>query len=718
MKTRVRKPACRLLHELFSLPVTEVKGIRQGRAGRLENLGICSVGDLIYHIPRRYEDRRKQHLITESEPGKPSLFTVQVVSARLRRVRRLSILDVHVEDEAGSTMIVTWFNQPYLLKSLPSGRRMFIYGTIQVKNGRTRCANPELELEKSGEKDDYLHIRRVVPVYPLTSGISQKIMRRLVYAALSGFVGEEPEVGAGTGAGEGAILADPLPEALRVARGYGECVAALWSIHFPEELHDVPPSRERLIYEELFFLQYRMGLEKLKRNRERTEFRCGRGAALRSTVTGNMGFDLTAAQRRSVDAVVKDLAAPHPMCRLLAGEVASGKTCVAALAAAEAVGSGYQVAFMVPTEVLARQQYRSLSKMFTGTDVRGTAVHCEFLVGGQDRARKKACLEGIGSGAVNLVVGTHALIQPKVAFKSLGLVIIDEQHKFGVVQRHKLVSRIPVPHQLVMTATPIPRSLALTLFGDHEFTVLDELPPGRRPVETRVVKPGKLPRVHEHMQREVAAGHRVYVVCPVIDEQEESAARRAVEAEVRELTPLFENLVVLHGRMTSEEREEALVSFRSGPGVLVSTSIIEVGVDDPDVTVVVIRGSEWFGLAQLHQIRGRVGRGTLQSVCYFVVESGKKEAWERVKLLERVTDGLEVARYDLENRGAGEFFGVRQHGVPGTRVSNPFEHLDVLEQARVDAFELLFGAASPGPVASLEKEARARFQQLENILFS
>ncbi|MDP7422248.1 MAG: ATP-dependent DNA helicase RecG [bacterium] len=704
MKQLGQSSSGHLLHELFRLPVTSVKGIRKGRAGKLENIGVRTVGDLLYHLPRRYEDRRVVHPVSLAKAGVPAFFTVRVVSARLRRIRRLSILDVTVQDDDGGRMVVTWFNQPYLLKTLDQGRRMYIYGAPVMKKGQLKLANPELELEKQGEKDDYLHIKRVVPVYPLTKGISQKIMRRLLYAALQEFVSESPE--------NQSSLVDPLPEGLIKRYGSPPLDRSLWTVHFPEEEEQVAPAKARLVYEELFFMQYRMALEKLKRQKKKTTLVCP-GGKMEIKIRSSFGFSLTRAQDRAVKVILKDLESNVPMCRLLAGDVGSGKTCVAALAAARVVDNGYQVAFMVPTEVLARQQYKFLHRVFEKT-----GVSCGLLLGGMEPADKKACYADIAAGRIRLVVGTHALIQPAVSFKSLGLVIIDEQHKFGVGQRHRLVSKTPVPHQLVMTATPIPRSLALTLFGDYDCTVLDELPPGRKPVKTEVISPRNLPAVYDHLEREVSAGHRVYVVCPVIEAKTDPGSRRAVKAEARDLSQRFDHLVLMHGRMSSEDREKAMKRFRSGGGILVTTSIIEVGLDDPGVTVVLVRGAERFGLAQLHQIRGRVGRGTLPAVCYFVIELDRDESRERVRLLEAVNDGLEVARRDLELRGAGEFFGVRQHGMPGTRVSNPLEHLDILEKARVDAFELLFGPGSPGPVPSLEREARARFIDLENVLFT
>jgi ATP-dependent DNA helicase RecG len=667
--------------------VQYVPGVGPQRARILASRGIHSVGDLLAYLPFRYEDRVRFTRVAEVRPS--GVYTVQgvVAGAGLARFTRGrgAIYHLLVRDETG-TLPCKFFHGAYLQGRFRSGQRIVVHGTAELdpyRPGRIEMMNPQYEL-LGNEPADSTEAGRIVPIYEAIGAIGSRMLRRTIHAALEKLA---------------PATADPLPPELLARYSFPSHGDALRFAHFPppdvslEQLNSFrSPAHRRLIFEEFFFYQLSLALRRQAAGRQAgIAFRV-REPHIREALKRILPFKPTAAQKRVLAEIVGDLERPAPMHRLLQGDVCSGKTIVALEAAAIVIENGYQVALMAPTEILALQHFLSAHRIFSRANY---AV--ELLVSGLRPAEKRAAMERVRSGAAQLVVGTHALLEDPVAFHKLGLAIVDEQHRFGVLQRQRLAEKGATPDVLVMTATPIPRTLSLTVYGDLDISVIDEMPPGRHPIETRWYAPESLPGVWEFLRREIGAGRQAYIVYPVIEQSKSAAAQRSLKAAIVEYERLQKSvfpqlrLGLLHGRMRSGEKEAVMEGFRRGQvQILVSTTVIEVGVDVPNATVMVVEHAERFGLSQLHQLRGRIGRGGEKSTCILVApKSESGEARQRLETMVATQDGFAIAEADLKLRGPGEFFGTRQHGAVGLHVANPLRDHELLEAARREAFALV-----------------------------
>jgi ATP-dependent DNA helicase RecG len=690
--------------------VKYVPGVGPQRARILAAHGIHTVGDLLAYLPFRYEDRIRFSRVSEVRPG--GVYTVQgvVAGAGLARFTRGrgAIFHLLVRDETG-TLPCKFFHGGYLDKRFREKQRIIVHGAAEMdpyRPGRMEMVNPQFEL-LGNETTDTTEAGRIVPIYEAIGSISSRMLRRVIYAALESLASSP---------------ADPLPPDILARYSFPSRRDALRFAHFPppdvalEKLNEFRSlAHLRLIFEEFFLYQLSLALRRQAAGRQPgIAFRV-RETRIREALKRVLPFKPTAAQKRVLAEIAGDLERPAPMHRLLQGDVGSGKTIVALEAATIVIENGYQVALMAPTEILAVQHFLSARKVFAKA-----GYQVELVVSGLRRGGKRAAMERVRSGAAQLVVGTHALLEDPVAFARLGLVIVDEQHRFGVLQRKRLAEKGASPDVLVMTATPIPRTLSLTLYGDLDISVIDEMPPGRRSIDTRWFAPESIAGVWEFLRREVTAGRQGYVVYPVIEQSKSAEAQRSLKAAMVEYERLqkavFPKLRVglLHGRMRSEEKENVMEAFRNGDlQILVSTTIIEVGVDVPNATVMVIEHAERFGLSQLHQLRGRIGRGGEKSTCILVApktpdsKTAGSEARQRLETMVATQDGFAIADADLKLRGPGELFGTRQHGAMGLHLANPLRDHELLEAARREAFALverppedearkrLFGALDP-----------------------
>jgi ATP-dependent DNA helicase RecG len=646
--------------------VTEVTGIGPAIAERLGKLGIATVRDLVWHFPRLYQDRSQLKPIARLTIGQHEAFTGRVRSVQTSWWRgRGGVLTAVIEDETGQ-IAALWFGMPYLSKQLQPGTQIVVWGKV-TQGKRLSVLSPEFEIVS---EDEPLNTQRIVPIYPATAGIGQKRFRRLIRAALDSFRSEVPEL---------------FPDDLRQARRLIPIADAIEQIHFPEKTKAAALARHRLAYEEFFVLETAVAL------RKRALQASLKGIAFEITdkidrrIRRRFPFRLTTAQERVIAEIAADMASPRPMNRLLQGDVGSGKTVVAAYAMLVAIAGRHQAALMAPTEILAEQHYRTLDAL-----LKGSRVRTMLLLGGAPAAERRRNLAAIREGEVDLAVGTHALIQEDVGFARLGLVVVDEQHKFGVLQRADLRWKGTHPDVLVMTATPIPRSLALTVFGDLDLSTLDEMPPGRQPITTQVVAPERRAEAFRFVKGELAAGHQAYIVYPLVEESETSdlkAATVMVSHLQRDVFPGY-RVGLLHGQMKSEEKHARMAAFRAGEDqVLVCTTVVEVGLDVPNATVMMIEHGEHYGLSQLHQLRGRIGRGQHRSYCFLMAD--EPEASQKLAILAETTDGFRIAEEDLKLRGPGEFLGTRQHGLPALSIGDFTEDIRLLMEARHDAFALV-----------------------------
>ena len=666
--------------------VRMVKGVGPQRAEVLAERGIYTLEDLLNHLPFRYEDRIHFSKIRDVEPKGTYTLRARVMSGQAVRgmYGRDAIYHLLVQDDSGS-LPCKFFHGGYLEGRLKPGQQVILHGKVEVdklRPARREMVNPQLEI-LSTEEIDSAEMGRIVPVYEAVGTFGTRQIRRSVYATLQNL---EPHI------------PDPLPRELLARFRYPSRREALIAAHFPphdESLEALnlfrSPAQQRLIFEEFFLYQLSLALKRKETRKENAvQFRV-REEKMREALKRILPFKPTGAQKRVLAEIAADLEKPAPMNRLLQGDVGSGKTIVALEAAVIAIENGCQAVLMAPTEILAVQHYLSARRVLAPGGYR-----VELLISGLKPAEKSAARERIRCGEAQLVVGTHALIEEQVEFHRLGFVAIDEQHRFGVLQRKKLMDKAAsqghAPHVLVLTATPIPRTLSLTLYGDLDVSVLDELPPGRTPIETRMTTQSHLPGVWEFLRREVAAGHQGYVVYPVIEESK-LELKAAMEGHERLSKTIFPALKVglLHGRLSSEEKEEVMQRFRQNEiQILVTTTVVEVGVDVPNATVMVIEHAERFGLAQLHQLRGRIGRGAQKSHCilvapYRMTDDGRA----RLETMVRTSNGFEIAETDLQLRGPGEFFGTRQSGEIGFHLANPLRDRALLESAREEAFLLV-----------------------------
>jgi ATP-dependent DNA helicase RecG len=733
-----------------STPVQYIKGVGPRLAEVLAAKGLATVDDLLHYLPFRYEDRLNPRSVAELRAGEMATVIAEVRNSGLFRTRRMPIFQLTV-GQGRSRLKCIWFNATYLQDRFQPGQMLALYGKVEEdRDGGLQIVQPQFEIlgdiygeggagaaEKEAEKKAAasLEIGRIVPIYESTGQgkLTPRWFRRIIRWALDNLSPDLP---------------DPIPVAVRSHLSLVSPREALWKVHWPdagESFADLQASRTaahiRLIFDELFFIE--LGLE-LKRREQKAQtgiaFRLNDG--VRQAIKKILPFHPTAAQKRVLKEIATDMQTPSPMRRLLQGDVGSGKTIVAFQAAIIAIENGYQVALMAPTEILAQQHYFSARQILERAGYR-----IVLLTGSLEQDRKRDVRRHIAQGNAQLIIGTHALIQDRVEFENLGLVVVDEQHRFGVMQRLKLMKKSdgarvvaglrpalpggtgrspvttrvsestdPEPDVLVMTATPIPRTLALTLYGDLDVSVLDELPPGRTPVVTRSVPDERAPEVWDFVRKQIAAGHQAYVVYPVIEENEEHELKAAKQMHRQLREKIFPELHVglLHGRLDADEKEHVMREFQQGKiEILVATTVIEVGVDVPNATVMVIEHADRFGLAQLHQLRGRIGRGAAKSYCV-LMRGGKvsEEGERRLDAMVRSNDGFQIAELDLELRGPGEFFGTKQAGIPSFRVANIIRDRQLLEAAKREAAFVISGPNSEVSQAEIDralKQMRSRW---------
>ena len=658
----------------LDFPITSIKGINLKLAAKFNKLGVTTARDLLYFFPRRHIDYSKRSRISELEVGIEQTIVARAWEATERKsLRGMRSTEAIVGDETG-TIRVIWFNQPYLAKRLSPNTQIALSGKVDIFKGQKVFQSPEYEVVESG---DLIHTGRLVPVYPLTQGLYPRQVRKVAKEALDACL---PQIG------------DFLPERVRSRAGLIGLAEAIRQAHYPDNESAKDVARRRLAFDELFLIQ----LGVLARKRDWQEgaqgIRLDAGAEELTGFLASLPFELTPAQKRSLDEIQRDLTQEKPMSRLLQGDVGSGKTVVATAAMLLAVTSGCQAALMAPTEILAEQHFENICHLLGDRDGEGVvrslpSLTIGLLTGGIQTKAKRDLHQHIAEGEVDILIGTHALIQKKVEFHRLGLAVVDEQHRFGVMQRLELRQKGTSPHVLVMSATPIPRTLALTLYGDLDISLIDELPPGRRQIKTRWLSPRQRQSGYDFVRKQVALGHQAFIICPLIEESEAIEARAATSEYERLSKEIFPDLKLglLHGRMSTSEKDEVMQQFRAGElDILVSTSVVEVGIDVPNATVMLVEGAERFGLAQLHQFRGRVWRSSHQSYCLLLSESLSAEGKERLSIMEKTHNGFLLAEEDLRIRGPGEFFGTRQSGLPDLKMAQ-LSDVGLLEQARAEA---------------------------------
>jgi ATP-dependent DNA helicase RecG len=636
-------------------PVTVLRGVQDATARLLKRLGVYTVRDALLFFPFRYDDFSDMKPIAELVPDQNQTIvaTIWEVEARKTRTGRPLVTAVLADDTG--TISVSWFNQEYLLKSLHQGDPIVISGKPIPFNGRLTFNSPEWEPYDS----ELLHTGRIVPVYHSTDGLYRRTLRRIMHDAVDRFADQ---------------MTDYLPPAMKRDALLVDLQTALRQIHFPDSRLEAAQARKRLAFDEVLMIQLGM----LQRRRAWQESQQGLALpadpAFLEGFYKSLPFGLTGAQQRVTDDILRDMSSSVPMTRLLQGDVGSGKTVVAAVALMSTWQNGAQGAIMAPTEILAEQHYKNISNMvdYLGED----APTVRLLKGSTPAKEKKKIYAEIADGDVDIVIGTHAIIQEGVAFKRLALVVVDEQHRFGVLQRDTLrpkgIEAGLMPHTLVMTATPIPRSLALTVYGDLDVSVIDEMPPGRRLIKTRWVDGLRRQQAYDFIEKKVEEGRQAFVICPLVEESDKIEAKAAVAEYERLQAEVFTDrrLALLHGRMKPKEKDEVMASFRAGEAdILVSTSVVEVGIDVPNATVMLVEGADRFGLSQLHQFRGRVGRGEHQSYCVLLAENAQGVGFERMQIIQDTHDGFKLAEADLEIRGPGQFFGTRQSGMPDLRMA-------------------------------------------------
>ena len=678
----------------LSDPITMLKGIGPAKAKQFENLNILTLRDLICHFPRGYEDRTRLIPIESLQPDMPACFKAMVMNTpRTSHIRKgLDLTRVQLADHSGR-LNVTFFNNKYAAEQLQYGREYIFYGAVSGDFIGYNMTNPVFETLDSAP----VTTRRILPIYPLTAGLTNAAVLKAVRQALA--ICDPP--------------AEILPEEVRQKYGILPAERAYSAIHEPATMAEAEQAKKRLIFEEFFVFSAGLALMRASRAEKRT-------APYRDTDLSSfydaLPFQLTGAQKRAIGEILTDFRRGAPMNRLVQGDVGSGKTMVAAAAAFCAARNGKQSALMAPTEILAEQHFASLNKLF---EPMGITV--ALLTGSMTPKQKRIVRERIESGEVQLAVGTHALLTDTTVFQSLGLVIADEQHRFGVAQRSRLSAKGEDPHLLVMSATPIPRTLALLMYGDLEVSILDERPPGREDVDTFLVGESYRARINAFIRKHVAEGHQCFVVCPAVEENEELGLKAAtVWAETLQQT-VFPDLriALLHGQMKGAEKEAAMASFARGEAdVMVATTVIEVGVDVPNATLMIIEDADRFGLSQLHQLRGRVGRGKAKSYCILTTHNRNPETLQRLKALCKTTDGFKIAEEDLKLRGPGDFFGSRQSGLPAFRVADLSFDLGTLKEAQAASAEWIdaYGASDMPEAIALRERIGDLFQRAEGTM--
>ncbi|HZF02053.1 MAG TPA: ATP-dependent DNA helicase RecG [Methylomirabilota bacterium] len=654
----------------LKMPITSLWGVGAERAAQLARLEIFTIEDLLLHRPKRCEDRRHFRKISELTKDEPFTARGKIVALGLKRFRGggKSVFEI-ILDDGSARLHCRWWNLPFMENYFAMGDEVFVFGKLKETKPRT-MDHPETEVIEGGE-ESFIHINRIAPIYPLTEGLPQRWLRGLIWRTLEKFVAAPRQSAANFP--EWNKFDARIAALCRDAATLPSRANAVHMIHFPEELSDTEIARQRLALDEFIGLQLEMQSRRKKFESNAKALPCGGDNRLMKPFLSRLGFKLTESQTKVLREIRHDMSGSHPMRRLLQGDVGSGKTAVAACSALMAIESGFNVALMAPTEILAEQHFRNFSNWFEPLGVK-----VELQTG------SRKIVQSPKSKVQSLFIGTHALIESDFAIENLGLVIVDEQHKFGVAQRETLVRKGNYPHLLVMTATPIPRTLGLTLYGDLDVSTISEMPAGRGKIKTFVRMVDKLPKVFEFIREKISGGRQAYVVYPRV---EDSGAKelKAVVTEFENLKKLLAPFRVglLHGRLKSAEKENVMADFRANKiQILLSTSLIEVGVDVPNATVMLIENAEQFGLAQLHQLRGRIGRGAHESFCILISDAKNLEARERLKILEETNDGFKIAEADLKLRGPGELLGREQSGLPKFRFGNLAEDLDLIRQAR------------------------------------
>ncbi|MBI3393592.1 MAG: ATP-dependent DNA helicase RecG [Nitrospirae bacterium] len=669
-------------------PVQYVKGIGPRRAELFGRIGVETVADLLALFPRRYEDRGRLKPIRDLRPGRFETVAGEVLTkgVTITPRKKMKLFEMILFD-GRDYLTAVWFNQAYLDKVFKPGQKVILGGVVQPRPGHAgfQMENPEYDVLEPGEPDESIHTGRIVPIYRETAGLTSRQIRTILDGLIESVPFEVPEI---------------LPASVRGEFRLPPPFAAVRDLHFPPEGTDFEalarcdtPAHRRFIVEELLLLEIGLARRKRAVADERKGISFKADGRLTGVLRASLPFALTQAQERVIGEISADMTSPHPMNRLLQGDVGSGKTVVALHAMLTAVESGWQAALMVPTEILADQHARNLRRLLAPVD-----VPLALLRSGMKKKEREAVLEGLAGGAIPIAVGTHALIQDEVAFRALGLVVVDEQHRFGVIQRATLQKKGWSPDVLVMTATPIPRTLAMTAYGDLDVSVIDGKPPGRKPVRTLLLYESQRRRLEEAVRRELAAGRQAYVICPLVEESEKSDLKAAVQTADRLSRSVFPEYKVglVHGRMSSAEKDAVMSDFAAGRvRVLVATTVIEVGVDVPNASVMVLEHAERFGLAQMHQLRGRIGRGEHGGVCYLLAPPHlSEEARARLSAMVRTDDGFVLAEEDLVLRGPGEILGTRQSGIPELRAANLMRDAKLIERIRTIAFEIV--ARDPG----------------------
>jgi len=651
-----------------------LKGVGPKKAGTLNKLGINTVEDILYYLPRRYEDRRYFTLVKDVKVGEYNTIKGKVLTSGVHTTKKgISIFQLALGDRTGVIYCV-WFNQPFLKKTFKAGQKVIVYGKVE-RYDKLQINHPEYEFVKDEKAS--VNAGKIVPVYPLTEDVTQRYMRFLTHEAIGRFLN---------------TVRESLPTKMIARNKLVDLRFAIHNIHFPVSFENLEKAYRRLVFEDFFILQVALAMKKRKVRSEPGGISHVAEAGLSETFKKLLPFEPTKAQLKAMDEIHKDMASPRPMNRLLEGDVGSGKTLVAIYAMLLAVRSGYQVAIMAPTEILARQHYINISELLMPL-----GINVSLLVSGLKEAKKASIKKNIEESVIDVVIGTHALILEDVSFKKLGLIVIDEQHKFGVDQRKTLKSKGLNPDVLIMTATPIPRTLAMTIYGDLDVSVIKEMPKGRYPVTTYCVSEENRQKVYDFMREEIEKGRQAYVVSPRIwSTKNRSEANNDLKAATHMYNKLQEEvfpdlrLGLLHGRMNLTEKEGIMRKFKNKSiDILIATTVIEVGIDIPNASIMVIENAERFGLSQLHQLRGRIGRGAYESYCILLGNPKTESAKKRFETMSSTQDGFKIAEEDLELRGPGEFLGTRQHGLPELRFGNILRDFDIMEEARREAFELI-----------------------------
>ncbi|MCK4400695.1 ATP-dependent DNA helicase RecG [bacterium] len=656
-----------------------IKGVGPKRVALFERLGIQTVKDLLYYIPRRYEDRSDFSPIARLRIGEQNTVVGKVLTSGVQKLKRnLSILKVAIDDGTGIIYAV-WFNQPFLEEQFKIGTKLVVSGKVQLYGRKLQISSQSYEIlrskDKESETEELIHTGRIVPFYPLTQDISQRRIRRMIKNALDNCLDQ---------------INDMLSQDIKDRYNMVDTKQALLNIHFPETQKDSESAYRRIVFDEFLLLQLGILLKRASISEPQLGIKHQNKGRLLEQFLKTLPFKLTDAQHRVIDEINRDMTSEEQMNRLIQGEVGSGKTIVAIAALLISIENDYQGAIMAPTEILAEQHYITLAEMLSHLGIK-----IDLLIGSTPQKSRVEITENIRNGITDIIIGTHTLVQENIKFKRLGLIVIDEQHRFGVMQRNMLRKKGLNPDVLVMTATPIPRTLALTVYGDLDISTIRELPPGRGTVSTYWVSKSQLQGVYEFIEEEIKRGRQAYVVSPLIEES------HIIEAPiVIGVTQLFEHfkkerfpnlrIGLLHGQMKNEDKEKVMQEFRENKiNILVSTTVIEVGIDIPNATIMLIENAERFGLSQLHQLRGRIGRGRNQSYCILHGMPKTPEAQKRMTVMTQTQDGFRIAQEDLEIRGPGEFFGTKQHGLPELKIGNIILDIDIMEIARKEAVNII-----------------------------